>query len=317
MRSACWRRVWPAADATREDARQDACKCKGDVRAAAAYNAAPSHTRQSMNIVVREDLKAYIDPLTPDEYAALEQSLLAEGCRDALVLWGDVLVDGHNRYGICQKHGLPFNTVQNTRFTSMEDVHLWMIDQHLGRRSVSDFQRGVLALRRRDILLERSRQAAPAPAAPEPAGEGDAGAPPWDTSAPASAAPVVTSAMLPTREELARAAKLSNRQVAAIEKIQKQATPEVIAAVRAGELSINAAAVVATLPAQEQQAAAQGGAQELKEAAKRVRDAKKRPKPAAKPVEDLELPQLRTRLAQLQEEIAAVEARIAELEAAA
>ncbi|RZZ89555.1 plasmid replication/partition related protein [Pseudoxanthomonas winnipegensis] len=272
-----------------------------------------------MNIVVREDLKAYIDPLTPDEYAALEQSLLAEGCRDALVLWGDVLVDGHNRYGICQKHGLPFNTVQNTRFTSMEDVHLWMIDQHLGRRSVSDFQRGVLALRRRDILLERSRQAAPAPApaAPEPAGEGDAGAPPWDTSAPAAAAPVVTSAMLPTREELARAAKLSNSQVAAIEKIQKQATPEVIAAVRAGELSINAAAVVATLPAQEQQAAAQGGAQELKEAAKRVRDAKKRPKPAAKPVENLELPQLRTRLAQLQEEIAAVEARIAELEAAA
>lgn len=38
----------------------------------------------------------------------LERSILAEGCRDALVLWGDVLVDGHNRYGICQKHGLPF-----------------------------------------------------------------------------------------------------------------------------------------------------------------------------------------------------------------
>ena len=38
----------------------------------------------------------------------VERSLLAEGCRDALVLWGDVLVDGHNRYGICQQHGLPF-----------------------------------------------------------------------------------------------------------------------------------------------------------------------------------------------------------------
>ena len=108
-----------------------------------------------MNITVNEALKAYIDPLTPDEHAALERSILAEGCRDALVLWGDVLVDGHNRYGICQKHGLPFQTVQNTRFQSMEDVHLWMIDQHLGRRSVSDFQRGVLALRKREILAER------------------------------------------------------------------------------------------------------------------------------------------------------------------
>lgn len=99
-----------------------------------------------MNIVVNEELKAYIDPMSPEEYAALERSILTEGCRDALVLWGDVLVDGHHRYGICQKHGLPFQTVQNTHFKTMEDVHLWMIDQHLGRRSISDYQRGVLAL---------------------------------------------------------------------------------------------------------------------------------------------------------------------------
>ena len=113
-----------------------------------------------MNIVVNEELKAYIDPLTPEEYEALERSILAEGCRDALVLWGDVLVDGHNRYGICQKHGLPFQTVQNTRFQSIEDVHLWMIDQHLGRRSVSDFQRGVLALRKKEIVAERRARTA-------------------------------------------------------------------------------------------------------------------------------------------------------------
>jgi len=269
-----------------------------------------------MNIVVNEDLKAYIDPLTADEYASLEQSILAEGCRDALVLWGEVLIDGHNRYGICQKHGLPFNTVQNTRFKTMDDVHLWMIDQHLGRRSVSDFQRGVLALRRRDILLERTRSAA-VPAQIPVQDAGDDAAPPWDTSASASTMP-------PTREELARAAKLSNSQVAAIEKIQKQAAPEVIAAVRAGELSINAAAVVATLSPEEQQAAAQGGVAELKQAVKRVRDSKKRPKPehpaepamdtAEAPVEET-LPQLRLRLDRLQREVAQLQARIAELEA--
>ncbi|WCE02641.1 plasmid replication/partition related protein [Pseudoxanthomonas sp. JBR18] len=272
-----------------------------------------------MNIVVREDLKAYIDPLTPDEHAALERSLLEEGCRDALVLWGDILVDGHNRYGICQKHGVPFNTVQNTRFTSIEDVHLWMIDQHLGRRSVSDFQRGVLALRRRDILLERTRQV---PAEAPAAEAADDGNPPWDTSAPSTTP--VASAALPTREELAKAAKLSNSQVAAIEKIQKQAAPEVIAAVRAGELSINTAAVVATLPAEEQQAAAQGGVAELKEAAKRVRESKRRAKPeraaetsaeAATPAEE-SLPQLRLRLDQLQQEVTRLKARIAEMEAA-
>jgi hypothetical protein len=127
-----------------------------------------------MHIVVNEDLKAYIDPLTPDEHDALERSLLTEGCRDALVLWGDVLVDGHNRYGICQKHGIPFQTLQSTLFKTMDDVHLWMIDQHLGRRSVSDFQRGVLALRKREILNERRLKAEPAvePDSAPPAAQG-------------------------------------------------------------------------------------------------------------------------------------------------
>ena len=50
----------------------------------------------------------------------MERSMLAEGCRDALVLWGEVLVDGHNRYEICSRHGLPFRTVQNPAFQSLE-----------------------------------------------------------------------------------------------------------------------------------------------------------------------------------------------------
>ncbi|HEY2623478.1 MAG TPA: plasmid replication/partition related protein, partial [Dyella sp.] len=163
-----------------------------------------------MDIVVNEELKAYIDPLTPDEHEALERSLLAEGCHDALVLWGDILVDGHNRYGICRQHDLPFQTVQNTRFRSMDDVHLWMIEQHLGRRSVSDFQRGVLALRKREILAERRArmQETEVPAKPT-----------VDGAAPdASIATAAPSVPLPSRQAIAREARLSNSQVVLIEK---------------------------------------------------------------------------------------------------
>jgi len=223
-----------------------------------------------MDIVVNEELKAYIDPLTADEHEALERSILAEGCRDALVLWGKVLVDGHNRYGICRKHGLPFQTVQNTRFKSMEDVHLWMIDQHLGRRSISDFQRGVLALRKREIVADRRARSA-AVAAPLSVHEA---APP--TEAAPAPAPASEQDALETREALAKAARLSSSQVVLIEKIQKQGAPELVAAVKAGMVSINAAAAVATLPAEEQAAAAAAGADELKQAAKRVREAKRR-----------------------------------------
>jgi hypothetical protein len=222
-----------------------------------------------MNITVNEELLAYIDPLTPDEHEALERSLLAEGCRDALVLWGDVLVDGHNRYGICTRHGIAFNTVQNTAFKSLDDVHLWMIDQHLGRRSVSDFQRGVLALRKKDILASRTAPAAsPVPVAAD-------GSPPWDESDPAVPAPVLArpDALL-TREAIAKAARISSNTIVQIEKIQKSASPELLAAVKSGTISINTAATVASLPVEEQVVAAAGGKKELQQAARHVREAR-------------------------------------------
>ena len=271
----------------------------------------------NLDIVVNEELKAYIDPLTPEEHESLERSLLAEGCRDALVLWGNVLVDGHNRYGICQKHGLPFQTVQNPRFQSIEDVHLWMIDQHLGRRSVSDFQRGVLALRKREILAQRSVAQASTAAAPDTE--------PAEEAVPASEPP--TTERPPSREALARQAKLSGNQVALIEKIQKQAAPEVVAAVRSGIISINAAAAVSSLPEEEQREAALAGSKELKEVAKRVRDAKRKPReaPAKEPhtpspesgTDDAaeEVVRLRRQVAVLQEENAALRKELADLRA--
>ena len=264
-----------------------------------------------MNIVVNEELKAYIDPLTPEEHDALERSILAEGCRDALVLWGDVLVDGHNRYGICQKHGLPFQTVQNARFQSMEDVHLWMIDQHLGRRSVSDFQRGVLALRKREIVAERRARAAAAFVA----GNAEAETHPDESSATAvpAAASVAPPEDLSSREAIARAARLSSSQVVMIEKIQKQAAPELVAAVKSGTISLNAAAAVATLPAEEQVAAATAGKDELKQAAKRVREAKRKTREEAAPKNADETSQSAD--ASNADELTTLRARVAELTA--
>lgn len=205
-----------------------------------------------MNIIINQVLQSYVDPLTESEYAALERSLLAEGCRDALVLWNDVLIDGHNRYAICRKHHIDFRTIQNSSFESLDDVMLWMIDNHLARRSVSDFQRGVLALRKKEIVAARTL--APASDADAPEGE----------SAPKPA--------MSTREDVAKAARLSSNQISQIEKIQKAATPELVEAVRAGTISINAAATVASLPQDEQVAAVAGGKKLLRQAAKEIRE---------------------------------------------
>jgi transcriptional regulator with XRE-family HTH domain len=243
-----------------------------------------------LNITINEELRSFIDPLTHNEYAALERSLLAEGCRDALVLWGEVLIDGHNRYEICQKHHIEFRTVQNTSFASLDDVMLWMIDNHLARRSVSDYQRGVLALRKKDIVAARVAQRAEEPKiAPQDAYNAPE-SPPWNT-----------------REDVAKAARVSSNTISQIERIQKAATPQLVEAVRSGTISINAAANVASLPEAMQNAAVAGGRKELQQAARQVREQKAGAKPPKEPAGDAEA-DLRAQVAALREKVDALTA---------
>jgi hypothetical protein len=255
---------------------------------------------QTLNITINEELRSFIDPLTPVEYAALERSLLADGCRDALVLWRDVLIDGHNRYDICTKHGIPFRTVANDKFDSLEDVMLWVIDNNLARRSVSDFQRGMLALRKKEIVAARAAQRAaqqppaqsgsdaPEQAAQEPAD--DPSDPPWST-----------------REDVAKAARVSANTLSQIERIRKTAAPELVDAVRSGTISVSAAASVASLPPEAQVAAVAGGRKELQQAARQVREQKAGAKPKKETVPDSpedQVKALRTQVGELKDRVA-------------
>ncbi|WP_426196219.1 hypothetical protein [Massilia sp. DWR3-1-1] len=252
-----------------------------------------------MNITINEELRAFIDPLTATEQAALERSLLAEGCRDALVLWGEVLIDGHNRYDICRRHQIAFRTVQNSSFASLDDVMLWMIDNHLARRSVSDFQRGVLALRKKEIVSAQRASAAGQPDKAEAGTESAAAAadqgPPWHT-----------------REDVAKAARVSSNTISQIERIQKAAAPQLVEAVRTGTISINAAANVASLPAEQQIAAVAGGKKQLQEAARQVREQKAAARPP-KEEPPSEVTALRAQVAALREKIDALTAENADL----
>lgn len=244
---------------------------------------------QQLDIKINDELRSFVDPLTDIEYAALERSLQTEGCRDALVLWRDTLIDGHNRYEICTKHNIPFRTVHNNNFASLEDVMLWMIDNHLARRSVSDFQRGVLALRKKELVAARMAEQAPQE-------EGDKNAPADESSPPWN-----------TREDVARAARVSSNTISQIERIQKAATPQLREAVRTGAISINAAANVAQLPEEQQIAAVAGGRKELQQAARQVREQKMATRPKKEKVEldpEDELAALRKEVASLKDRMA-------------
>lgn len=79
-----------------------------------------------------EEFKHLIRPLLRKEYLQLEQNLLADGCRDPIVVWHDVIVDGHNRYEICMRHGIPFDT-KDMEFECREAAIAWICANQLGR----------------------------------------------------------------------------------------------------------------------------------------------------------------------------------------
>ena len=80
------------------------------------------------------EFKALLAPLSAEQYAGLEESILDRGCLDTIKLWNDTIIDGHNRFSICMRHGVIFQT-EELDFDSREDVIEWMIRNQLNRRN--------------------------------------------------------------------------------------------------------------------------------------------------------------------------------------
>lgn len=107
--------------------------------------------RVKSGIEILPELRAFIRPLTSEQFSQLEQNIISHGCQDALVLWettnydlgrGEdekpvyILVDGHNRYEICQKYKIDFKITLKI-FESIDAVKEYMIDLQIGRRNLT------------------------------------------------------------------------------------------------------------------------------------------------------------------------------------
>lgn len=121
---------------------------------------APSEAKREKGIEIDAEFQALIPPLSTDEHAALESSLLSEGCRDALVVWPHdgvlTLIDGHNRYGLCEKHQIEFEVVER-EFESREDVIVWMVRNQLARRNLTDAIKIELALKGEEAIAKKAK----------------------------------------------------------------------------------------------------------------------------------------------------------------
>ncbi len=197
-----------------------------------------------------------IPPADPTEFASLKASILAEGCRDPLVIWmpEGILVDGHNRFRICQEAALPFHTVERT-FPDRDAVKLWIIENQLGRRNLAALDRVALAEQLEGLIAARAKE-----------NQGTR------TDLVQNSAP---SDPGKTRDKAAALAGVSHDTYAKGKAVLANGTPELKTAVRQGKVSINAGAKIASLPPEEQNEVVARPRAEIREEVRRVEEKRK------------------------------------------
>ena len=108
-------------------------------------------------LIINNELKNLLPPLSEEEAAELEASILQYGCLTPLVTWNNILVDGYYRYEICTKHCIPFS-VQTIHLLNLEDAKLWAWRHQGHRRNLTLFQRGEIALKLKEIIAAKAKK---------------------------------------------------------------------------------------------------------------------------------------------------------------
>lgn len=174
-----------------------------------------------MKLKIDPEFQSLIPPLSPDEYRQLETNIIQDGCRDPLVYWNGTLIDGHNRYRICQEHKV-HHGMKEMVFDSREAVIEWIILNQFGRRNLSNTERAKLAMKLEKIIQEQAK--ANQIRKPESVYQNS------DKQNP-----------IHTNKKLSEIAGVSHDTIARYRKVQKEGDDEVKEKLDKGEITINAA----------------------------------------------------------------------------
>ena len=177
--------------------------------------------------VVLPEMAQLLPPLTGEQLAALETDLLANGCYSPIIVNEDmVIIDGHYRYELCEKHGVPYKMAVFS-FSDMLEAKQWALDTQKGRRNLDKWELGKIALKLREDVEARAR-------ANQSAAGGDKfGGKPLSATLPEAVSAV------DTRKELAEAVGIGERTMGKVMQINEHAPAPIREALDSGDLSIN------------------------------------------------------------------------------
>ena len=113
---------------------------------------------ENMKLQINPEFENMIPELTDDELSQLEENILAEGrIVNPIVVWNGVIVDGHNRYKIAQKHPQIQFTVHEKEFESEQEAQIWICSNQLGRRNLTEQHKKYLWGKRYNLECDRAK----------------------------------------------------------------------------------------------------------------------------------------------------------------
>ena len=177
--------------------------------------------------VVLPEMAELLPPLSEEQLGALEADLLKNGCYTSIIVNEDlVVIDGHNRKSLCDKHGLPYQMLVFA-FDDLLEAKQWALDTQKGRRNLDKWELGKIALKLKPELEARAKSNQSAAGGDKT----DKGA--LLVNSPKALPPVNT------RKEMAQAVGIGDQTMGRIMQINEHAPAAVKEALDKKELSIN------------------------------------------------------------------------------
>lgn len=183
-------------------------------------NTGITYTSTERSPVILPEMAELLPPLSAEQLDALEADLIKNGCYAPIIVNEDlVIIDGHNRQALCEKHDLPY-TMAVFSFEDLLEAKQWALDTQKGRRNLEKWELGKIALKLKPEIEAKAR-----------ANQG--------TRTDLSATLPESSDAVDTRKELAEAVGLGERTMGKVMQIDENAPKAIKEALDKKELSIN------------------------------------------------------------------------------
>jgi ParB-like chromosome segregation protein Spo0J len=179
------------------------------------------------DIKIKSEFKNLLPPLTEEQKTELEKDIIKNGCLTPLVVWNNILIDGHHRYDICTKNGIPFDLTE-MEFKGKLEAMEWIWSNQKNRRNLNKYELAQIALKFKPVIEAKAKENLKTSTGgknPRPCQKSD-------------------NPAIDTKKELAKIAGVSHDTIHKVEVIENQAPEDIKKQVKAGDLTINNAYIL-------------------------------------------------------------------------